>query len=104
MVPCGGAAVVKVLGYVRVSTEEQSESGHSLGAQREKLKAYAALYDLELVEIVEDGGQSAKTLNRPGLQRALKILRNGEADGIVIVKLDRLTRSVVSRFSACAMR
>ena len=45
--------MVKVLGYVRVSTEEQSESGHSLGAQREKLKAYAALYDLELVEIVD---------------------------------------------------
>jgi len=86
--------MVKVIGYCRVSTEEQSESGHSMGSQREKLKAYAALYDLELIEIIEDGGQSAKTLNRPGLQRALQMLRSGEADGLLIVKLDRLTRSV----------
>ena len=60
----------------------------------EKLKAYASLYDLELLEIIEDAGQSAKSLKRPGLQRALQMLRNGEADGIIIVKLDRLTRSV----------
>ncbi len=86
--------MVKVVGYCRVSTEEQSETGHSMAAQREKLKAYAALYDLELIEIIEDGGQSAKTLNRPGLQRALQMLRTGEADGLLIVKLDRLTRSV----------
>ena len=73
--------MVKVVRYCRVSTEEQSETGHAMAAKHEKLKAYAALDDLELIEITEDGGQSVKTLNRPGLQRALQLLRNGEADG-----------------------
>lgn len=85
---------MKAVGYIRVSTEEQATGGVSLAAQREKLEAYAKLYELELVAIVEDAGQSAKTLNRTGLQAALAMLRRGEADGLVIAKLDRLTRSV----------
>lgn len=85
---------MRVAAYVRVSTEEQANSGQSLDAQRTKAIAYAALYDLELVEIIEDAGQSAKTLKRPGLERALAMLASGKADGLLIVKLDRLTRSV----------
>ena len=37
---------------------------------------------------------SAKTLDRPGLRRALGMLRNGEAAALLVAKLDRLTRSV----------
>lgn len=85
---------MKVIGYIRVSTEEQATSGQSLDAQRAKLEAYAKLYDLELVEVVVDAGASAKTLNRPGLQEALGKLRKGAAAGLVIAKLDRLSRSV----------
>jgi DNA invertase Pin-like site-specific DNA recombinase len=85
---------MRVIGYVRVSTEEQATAGVSLSAQAEKVRAYCALYDLDLVELVEDAGASAKTLDRPGLQRALTMLRKGQAEGIVIAKLDRLTRSV----------
>jgi DNA invertase Pin-like site-specific DNA recombinase len=43
--------------------------------------AYAELYDLELVDVIVDAGESAKHLDRPGLQRALGMLRRGEADG-----------------------
>lgn len=85
---------MKVIGYVRVSTEEQAAGGVSLDAQRSKLQAYAALYELDLVEIIEDAGESAKTLNRRGLRRALAMLKRGEAGGLVIAKLDRLPRSV----------
>ncbi|HEY4000524.1 MAG TPA: recombinase family protein [Candidatus Xenobia bacterium] len=85
---------MKVIGYTRVSTEEQATQGVSLAAQADKLRAYAALYDLELVDVVEDAGQSAKTLNRPGLQRVLELLRTGQAEGLLVAKLDRLTRSV----------
>jgi DNA invertase Pin-like site-specific DNA recombinase len=85
---------MKVIGYIRVSTEEQATNGQSLDAQRAKVEAYAKLYDLELVAVVEDAGQSGKKLNRPGLQTALAMLRRGEAVGVVISKLDRLTRSV----------
>jgi site-specific DNA recombinase len=85
---------MNVVCYIRVSTEEQATDGVSLKAQRAKVEAYAALYDLTVVAVVEDAGQSAKTLNRPGLQTALDMLNDGAADGMVIVKLDRLTRNV----------
>ncbi len=85
---------MKVVGYVRVSTEEQATSGVSLAAQVEKVRAYAALYELELVDVIQDAGQSAKTLDRPGIQRALELLRTGGAQGLLVAKLDRLTRNV----------
>ena len=44
--------------------------------------------------MIVDAGESAKTLERPGLQRALAMLKAGEADALLVVKLDRLTRSV----------
>ena len=85
---------MKVIAYSRVSTTDQADNGVSLEAQTAKLLAYASLYDLTIVETIEDAGESAKSLHRPGLQRALGMLKRGEADGLVIVKLDRLTRSV----------
>jgi site-specific DNA recombinase len=85
---------MRVVGYVRVSTDYQAEAGVSLEAQRAKLEAYAVALDLELVAIEVDAGLSAKTLERPGLQRALAMLDAGTADGLVVAKLDRLTRSV----------
>lgn len=85
---------MKVVGYIRVSTEEQASDGVSLSAQRAKLAAYAALYELEIVAVVEDAGVSAKTLDRPGLQRVLAMLAAGECEGVLVAKLDRLTRSV----------
>src|SRR4051812_14622609 len=84
----------RAIGYVRVSLEKQANEGHSLAAQERKLREYASLYDLELVEIVVDAGASAKSLDRPGLTRALEQLRAGAADALLVVKLDRLTRSV----------
>lgn len=84
----------RVVAYVRVSTEAQADIGVSLDAQRAKVAQYAALYDLDIVTVIEDAGQSAKSLQRPGLARVLAMLEAGEADGLLIAKLDRLTRSV----------
>ncbi len=83
----------KVIGYIRCSTFEQKQSGLGLEAQREKIESYCSLYDLNLLQIIQDSC-SGKNLNRAGLTTILKMLRSGEADGIVIAKLDRLTRSV----------
>ena len=85
---------MKAIGYVRVSTEEQAKSGLGLEAQIAKIKAYAELFDIELTEIIMDEGISGKTLDREGLQRAIKILKDKKAEGMVIAKLDRLTRNV----------
>ena len=84
----------RVVGYCRVSTDQQAEHGASLDAQVEKIRQYAALYGLELVAVIEDRGASAKTLDREGLQTALAMLRKGHGEGLLICKLDRLTRSV----------
>ncbi len=82
------------VGYIRVSTDKQAEHGVSLEAQKGKLTAYAALYDVQLLDVIVDAGVSAKTLERPGLQRALGMLRKGQANALLVAKLDRLTRSV----------
>ena len=84
----------KTVAYLRVSSKDQAESGLSLPAQAEKVAAYAQLYDLELVATEVDAGLSAKSLERPALQRALRRLRSGRASALLVVKLDRLTRSV----------
>lgn len=86
---------MKLIGYVRVSTEDQAREGVSLEAQRAKLEQYAAFEGAELVTVEVDAGISAKTVkDRPGLLRALAMLDRGEADGLIVTKLDRLTRSV----------
>jgi DNA invertase Pin-like site-specific DNA recombinase len=85
---------MRVIAYIRVSSDEQAKDGVSLDVQLAKEDAYASLYDLQIVERIEDAGISAKSLKRPGLQRALELLRTGQADGLLICKLDRLSRSV----------
>jgi DNA invertase Pin-like site-specific DNA recombinase len=85
----------KTIAYLRVSTDKQADKGISLEAQQEKARAYASLYDLDLAEVIIDAGESAKTLDRPGLQRALALLKTGKVEALLVVKLDRLTRSVV---------
>ncbi|MBP6260879.1 MAG: recombinase family protein [Chromatiaceae bacterium] len=85
----------RTIAYIRVSTDKQADAGVSLEAQQAKAEAYASLYDLELVAVIVDAGESAKTLDRPGLTRALAMLAKGEADALLVAKLDRLTRSVV---------
>ena len=70
--------MTKAIGYIRVSTEKQADHGVSIEAQTEKLKAYAMLYDIDLVDLVIEQG-SAKCLQREGLQSALSRLEAGEA-------------------------
>lgn len=85
----------RAVAYLRVSTDKQAGEGVSLDAQRAKVEAYAALYDLDLVAVEVDAGASAKSLDgRPALSRALGMLTDGAADALIVVKLDRLTRSV----------
>jgi site-specific DNA recombinase len=85
---------MNVVGYVRVSTEEQSKEGVSVDSQIAKIKAYCLLYELTLVDVVVDAGISAKTLKRPGLTPVLAMLKAKKVDGVVVTKLDRLSRAV----------
>lgn len=85
---------MKAIGYIRVSTEEQAQSGLGLEAQRTRVTAYATAMGIELLDVVEDAGISAKTMDRPGLQAVLARIASGEAEGLIVLKLDRLSRSV----------
>lgn len=84
----------KVIGYIRVSTESQAESGLGLADQEMKIRGYCSIYDLELVDIVVDAGASAKNLNREGISRVIESVEAGEVEGVLVAKLDRLTRSM----------
>lgn len=85
---------MKAIGYVRVSTDKQAERGVSLEAQAEKIRAMAVVHGVALSDIIVDGGESAKSLNRPGMMRLLSMVDAGEVRMVIIAKLDRLTRSV----------
>ena len=82
-----------VIGYLRVSTEEQGRSGLGLDAQRTVIEAQARARGWD-VRWVADEAASAKSLHRPGMRLALAALQRGEAQAIVVAKLDRLSRSV----------
>src|ERR1700741_1790549 len=98
----GRAAAMQVIGYVRVSTDEQRESGAGLAAQRAAIEAECRRRGWTLVEVIEDAGYSAKDLKRPGVQTALETLRRGEAGALVVAKLDRLSGSMLDFTSVMA--
>ena len=84
-----------VIGYIRVSTNHQAESGLGLADQRAKIEAYCELYDLNLIDVVADEGASGRSLKgRSGLQSIIDRSESGDFEGVVIAKLDRLTRSL----------
>lgn len=85
---------MKAVGYIRVSTEEQSREGVSLDMQRAKIKAYCELHDLDLIDILADEGLSGKSIGgRPGIQVGLEMVRGRKVKALVVYKLDRLARN-----------
>ena len=59
-----------------------------------KIRAMATVQSADLVDVIVDGGESAKSLNRPGLQKLLGMVNEGKVQAVIVAKLDRLTRSV----------
>jgi DNA invertase Pin-like site-specific DNA recombinase len=85
---------MKAVGYVRVSTDKQADGGVSLDAQTDKIRAMAVVQGADLLDVIVDAGESAKSLDRPGIQRLLTLVDARRVDAVVIAKLDRVTRSV----------
>lgn len=83
---------MEVVGYTRVSTENQLEN-YSISQQEQRLNAYALAKGWELRRIFVDGGYSGGNMNRPGLQELLRTVENGGIDAVLVYKLDRLSRS-----------
>ena len=85
----------KVAGlYIRVSTEDQAREGFSLPEQEKRLRAMCEYKGYEIYKLYKDAGISAKDMNRPAFEELLQDIREKKCNTIVVLKLDRLTRSV----------
>ncbi|MFM5891877.1 MAG: recombinase family protein, partial [Dolichospermum sp.] len=82
---------MKLIGYVRVSSEGQADNT-SLDNQQEKIQAYCTALNHELVGYYQDIQSGGKSENRKGLQTAIANMLDGKADGLIVLKLDRLGR------------
>ncbi|MCI8330091.1 MAG: recombinase family protein [Oscillibacter sp.] len=80
--------------YRRVSTDKQADEGYSLEVQREKLQAYAKTFSRvrEIRDYLDDG-YSGSSLDRPGMKRLIADIQAGRVTHVIVVKLDRLSRS-----------
>ena len=83
----------RVILYLRVSTNSQAEEGYSIEIQKEKLLAYCKARDWIVVAIVTDPGFSGSNLERPGIQRVISEVEQGNTDMVLVYKLDRMSRS-----------
>lgn len=85
---------MQAVGYCRVSTDQQGDSGAGLEAQEAKIRAEADRRGWQL-EIRTDVGSGKTMRRRPKLEQALELLERGDAQLLVVAKLDRLSRSML---------
>lgn len=88
---------MRVDGYIRVSRVggREGDSFISPEQQREKIEQWARLHDVQVVEWHVDLDKSGGTLDRPGLDAAMRRIRDGQTDGLAVAALDRLSRAGV---------
>jgi DNA invertase Pin-like site-specific DNA recombinase len=88
-------APIRAIGYVRVSTGDQADSGAGLAAQRHAIRAEITRREWELVEILTDTASGKSLTGRPALVKALELVEDGAAEVLIVAKLDRLSRSLL---------
>ena len=88
------AEAIRAALYVRVSTDRQAEEGYSIEVQTERLEAYTKTFDGDVqYELYIDDGFSGASLERPAMQRLIADAENGVVTHVLVLKLDRLSRS-----------
>lgn len=80
--------------YVRVSTGKQAKAGHSLDDQLARLQEHAERMGYRVVATLVDGGESAGSLDRPGIEQLRQLAAARGIDAVLITKADRLTRDL----------
>jgi site-specific DNA recombinase len=103
----------KVIGYCRVSTEEQAnkgatteeekkqnpnsdiQKGYSIASQQDMISAYCKLHELGEPTFLMDEGCTGSNTDRPGLQELLQLVHEKKVDHVVVVAIDRLGRSTL---------
>jgi DNA invertase Pin-like site-specific DNA recombinase len=87
-------ATRKAIAYIRVSTEEQGESGLGLEAQSQVIADYCTVHGIELIATALEVQSGKSTKNRPVLRQALERAAKGEAHLVIASNVSRLARSV----------
>ncbi|NLE05894.1 MAG: recombinase family protein [Crenarchaeota archaeon] len=85
--------ILRVVGYCRVSTENQKEDG-TIEIQVNAIKEYGIKNSLEIVQVFRDEGVSGSLSNRPGLSAMFDFIEQNKIDAVVIWKLDRIARDL----------
>ena len=83
---------IKVGIYIRVSTQEQAESGYSIVEQEERLKKYAEINNWIVYKVYSDPGYSGAKMDRPALTEMIRDIEKGKIQKVLVYKLDRLSR------------
>ena len=93
---------LRLIGYIRVSrvAGRAGDSFQSPGVQRERIEAYASGRGHVLIDVLEEFDESGRNPGRPLFQQALEIVERGDADGIMVARLDRFARSIVDALHA----
>jgi DNA invertase Pin-like site-specific DNA recombinase len=89
--------VMRVVGYLRVSTDRQAEKGLGLDVQERAIRAWANAAGHRIATMTRDEGVSGSNglAHRTGLADALDLLRDGKAKGLAVYRLDRLARDLI---------
>lgn len=87
---------MRLVGYLRVSTDRQAEKGQGLGVQEAAIRTWARTHDHRIVAVHRDEGVSGSNgvEDRLGLPSALSLVQAGKADGLIVARLDRLARAL----------
>ncbi len=88
------SAPTVVVGYTRVSTSDQADSGAGLAAQQTAIRQECKRRGWHLAEIFTDAASGKSLAGRPALAEALAAVTTGAADVLVVSKIDRLSRSL----------
>src|SRR5919204_6010544 len=91
----GKSSGLRLLSYIRVSAVRGREGPGFISPpdQAERNRGYAAAYGHTIIEEGQDLDKSGGDMSRPTFDRYLDKIRRGEADGIIVAKLDRFARS-----------
>ncbi|MDH6129006.1 recombinase family protein [Kitasatospora sp. GP82] len=96
---------MRLVAYIRVSGAGQVSDGYGLAVQEKAVKAWAKAHGHRIVRMVREEGVSGATdaLDRPGLSEALLMIREGDAEGLLIPRLDRLARALTVQEATLAI-
>jgi DNA invertase Pin-like site-specific DNA recombinase len=87
--------LLAAVAYLRVSTHGQAEDGNGLALQESACRDHAAAAGLDLIGVITERGVSGDRAERPALAQALALIKSGDADAILVYRLDRLARDLV---------